>query len=281
MGPPPLNRLIYIYSYIAQSKTLEICSESIDVWNEEKLTISIPCAGWRFFYNKQFLLHVHTWIRPNHNRSAVHTPFLFRVLLPPDCRHGMFSNTCPATLIISPLPSFLFPPLSLHVPCVSHSPHAKNRCDNIIGASGRTGVRLTGKRCWGSLQSDTTCGCRDEATKCAASKRCVVYGKRLSGRAFHLQDYWNENDFDKMWCKAIWQRQYSRILVVSWKLTDVTEVPTAPIMKRRSTFTRLHSVIALKMNAVRTYETSVNFYETIRRNIPADYHLHRKSWWSG
>jgi hypothetical protein len=107
----------------------------------------------KFFYNKPFLLYVYTWTGPNRNRSAVHTPFLFRVLpgRPPDCRHGMFSNTCPVTLIISP-PSFLFPPLSLHVPRVSHSPHAKNRCDNIIGASGRTQVRLDGKHCWGSLQ---------------------------------------------------------------------------------------------------------------------------------
>jgi hypothetical protein len=40
-----------------------------------------------------------------------------------------------------------------------------------------------------------------------------------------------------------------------WKLTDLSEV------------------IALMMEAIRTSETSVNFYQTARRNIPEDSHL--------
>jgi ABC-type arginine transport system permease subunit len=43
--------------------------------------------------------------------------------------------------------------------------------------------------------------------------------------------------------------------VVTQKVTDVSEVLTA-------------AIIALMMVAVSTYETSVNFYETTRRNIP-------------
>jgi hypothetical protein len=37
---------------------------------------------------------------------------------------------------------------------------------------------------------------------------------------------------------------------------------------------RVESLIALMMEAVRTYETSVNFYQTARRNIPEDDHVH-------
>jgi hypothetical protein len=47
--------------------------------------------------------------------------------------------------------------------------------------------------------------------------------------------------------------------VVSWKLTDVSEVLTASISP--------------DMEAVSTFETSVNFYKTARRNIPEDSHL--------
>jgi hypothetical protein len=36
----------------------------------------------------------------------------------------------------------------------------------------------------------------------------------------------------------------------------------------------LRRVIALMMQAVSTSETSVNFYQTTRRNIPEDSHLH-------
>jgi hypothetical protein len=35
-------------------------------------------------------------------------------------------------------------------------------------------------------------------------------------------------------------------------------------------------IIALMMETVSTSETSVNFYETIRRNIPEDSHLHTR-----
>jgi hypothetical protein len=51
--------------------------------------------------------------------------------------------------------------------------------------------------------------------------------------------------------------------VVSWKLTDVSEVLTAPI-------------IALMMEAVSISDTSVNFYETTRFNIPEDSHFHTR-----
>jgi hypothetical protein len=46
--------------------------------------------------------------------------------------------------------------------------------------------------------------------------------------------------------------------VVSYKLTDVSKV------------------IALMMEAVSTFETSVNFNETRRRNISEDSHLHTR-----
>jgi hypothetical protein len=35
-----------------------------------------------------------------------------------------------------------------------------------------------------------------------------------------------------------------------------------------------HDLIALMMEAASTSETSVNFYQTARRNIPEDSHLH-------
>jgi hypothetical protein len=36
------------------------------------------------------------------------------------------------------------------------------------------------------------------------------------------------------------------------------------------------SIIARMTEAVRTSETSINFYETTRRNIPEGYHLHTR-----
>jgi hypothetical protein len=36
------------------------------------------------------------------------------------------------------------------------------------------------------------------------------------------------------------------------------------------------SLIALTMEAARIFETSVNFYETTRRSIPQDSHLHTR-----
>jgi hypothetical protein len=48
-------------------------------------------------------------------------------------------------------------------------------------------------------------------------------------------------------------------------LTDVSDVLTTSIIR---------AIIALMMEAVSTSEMSVNFYETTRRNIPEDGHLH-------
>jgi hypothetical protein len=50
--------------------------------------------------------------------------------------------------------------------------------------------------------------------------------------------------------------------VVSQDVTDVSEVLTTSI------------IIVLMMEAVSTSKTSVNFYDTTRRNIPEDSHLH-------
>jgi hypothetical protein len=52
--------------------------------------------------------------------------------------------------------------------------------------------------------------------------------------------------------------------VVAPQLTDVSEVFTASIIY----------LIALIIEAVSASETSVNFYQTARRNIPEDSHLH-------
>jgi hypothetical protein len=38
----------------------------------------------------------------------------------------------------------------------------------------------------------------------------------------------------------------------------------------------IRAMIALKMEAASTSETSVNFYQTTRRNIPEDSHLHTR-----
>jgi hypothetical protein len=150
----------------------------------------------KFFYNKPFLLHVHTWISPNRNRSAIHTASLFRVL--PGRPSRLQTRDVLKHLPSNPhnlAPSFLLPPLSLHVPCASHSPHAKNRCDNIIGASGRTWLRLTEKRCWGSIQSDTTriaavVTRRHNARRVNAAmhRRKACLSVCLSVRTFHLRN---------------------------------------------------------------------------------------------
>jgi hypothetical protein len=52
--------------------------------------------------------------------------------------------------------------------------------------------------------------------------------------------------------------------VVWYKLTDVSEVPTA-------------SIISLMMEAISSSETSVNFYQITLRNIPGDSHLSAKN----
>jgi hypothetical protein len=48
-------------------------------------------------------------------------------------------------------------------------------------------------------------------------------------------------------------------------VVNVSEVLAAPI------------IIALMMEAASTSETSVNFYQTTRRNNPEDSHLHTRS----
>jgi hypothetical protein len=50
-------------------------------------------------------------------------------------------------------------------------------------------------------------------------------------------------------------------------LNDNSEVRTASIIGAMS------QSVALMMEAVRTFETSVNFYETSRRSIPEGCHL--------
>jgi hypothetical protein len=55
--------------------------------------------------------------------------------------------------------------------------------------------------------------------------------------------------------------------VVWYKFANVSEVLFASIIKARS-------LISLIMESLSTSETSVNFYETTRRNIPEDRHFH-------
>jgi hypothetical protein len=64
-------------------------------------------------------------------------------------------------------------------------------------------------------------------------------------------------------------------------LTDVSEVLTAFIIKAIVNVldfsSSSSSSIALMMDAVSTSETSVNFYQTTRRNIPENSHLQMDS----
>jgi hypothetical protein len=52
-----------------------------------------------------------------------------------------------------------------------------------------------------------------------------------------------------------------------WLLTDVLEELTASIIS---------AILALMMEAVKPSETSVSFYQTARRDIPEDSHLHTR-----
>jgi hypothetical protein len=73
--------------------------------------------------------------------------------------------------------------------------------------------------------------------------------------------------------------------VVSQKLTDVSQVPAAFIIRvmskprAKKEVKKLEqagpgqAINALMMEAVSNSETVVNFYETTRRNIPEDSHL--------
>jgi hypothetical protein len=68
-------------------------------------------------------------------------------------------------------------------------------------------------------------------------------------------------------------------VIVSYKLTDVSEVLTTSIiialMLEVSKMSANFSVIvALMMKRVSTCETLVGFYETTRRNIPENSHLY-------
>jgi hypothetical protein len=56
--------------------------------------------------------------------------------------------------------------------------------------------------------------------------------------------------------------------VVWWKFTNVSEVLAASI---------IWTIIALMMEAARTSETMVNFYQTTRRYNPEDSHLRTHS----
>jgi hypothetical protein len=64
----------------------------------------------------------------------------------------------------------------------------------------------------------------------------------------------------------LWRWQLSGILrrVVSWKLTDVSEMRTDPIIR------------TMTIETVSTSETSINFYETTQRNIREGCHLHTR-----
>jgi hypothetical protein len=50
-------------------------------------------------------------------------------------------------------------------------------------------------------------------------------------------------------------------------------VPCTPVEVQRSLLSPSLGLVALKMEAASTSETSVNFYQTTRRNIPEDIHL--------
>jgi hypothetical protein len=54
-------------------------------------------------------------------------------------------------------------------------------------------------------------------------------------------------------------------------LTDVSEVLAASMSRT------MKVMVALMMEAASTTEMSVNFYQTTRRNIPEDSHLHTRS----
>jgi hypothetical protein len=58
--------------------------------------------------------------------------------------------------------------------------------------------------------------------------------------------------------------------VVWWKLTEVSEMLYASIIRAIIVL----PMIALMMEAGSTSETSINFHQTTRRNIPEDSHLH-------
>jgi hypothetical protein len=70
--------------------------------------------------------------------------------------------------------------------------------------------------------------------------------------------------------------------VIRWKITEVSEVLTASIIRvqRRSLveidrrFRGAYEALTLMMEAVRTSEISMKLYQTTQHNIPEDGHLH-------
>lgn len=158
-------------------------------------------------YKKPFLLHVHTWTRPGRIATGLQfTPHSFSSGVLPGCPSRMQPRDGCKHLPIYPhnlvLPSYFPPPPPLlHVPCVSPSPHAKNRCDNVIGASGRTEVRLAGKWCWGRQtyrQTDTTCDRSDVEAQCVTGKRII--GKVCKSSCFisKTQQSWMQFDIGNL-----------------------------------------------------------------------------------
>jgi hypothetical protein len=71
-------------------------------------------------------------------------------------------------------------------------------------------------------------------------------------------------------------------MAASLKMTTFWDIALCSLVeveqRFRGSYCRHHALIALMMEAVRTSETSVNFYETTRRRNPEDHsrHLHRR-----
>jgi hypothetical protein len=64
--------------------------------------------------------------------------------------------------------------------------------------------------------------------------------------------------------KTEWKQTFHSVVAPRTPVTNVSEALTAS------------NTIALMMEAVSTYETSIKFYQTVRRNIPANNHHTRR-----
>jgi hypothetical protein len=65
-------------------------------------------------------------------------------------------------------------------------------------------------------------------------------------------------------------------MIVFWDIA-----PCSPVVADHISEVRTASIFrAMMMEAVRKSETSVYYNETIRRNIPEDYHLYTVTWFS-
>jgi hypothetical protein len=71
-------------------------------------------------------------------------------------------------------------------------------------------------------------------------------------------------------------QNYLRQTTYSIKMTVFWDVAPCSLAEVYSLFRGVFDEIALMMEAVRTSETSANFYQTTRRNIPEDSHLHTR-----